>query len=262
MLCHITILPAFAAVAALSAAAAAAPKKPAKPAAPVPVEKDPLRADHVAKFIDKYDHDAEREAFFQTAGDDGELSRDEFYKSRDASRKKDQGKDIGDAVLLVRSYEHWGNAASRQDADGSGLAAPQVHVPRRVVICHVPEERAGETEESAQTPLTVLINPEIEPLSEEKKLGWEGCLSVPGLIGAVPRCTKIRYSGFAPDGSRIERVAEDFHARVVQHECDHLDGILYPQRMTDMSLLIFQEELRHGPPEAMREPTQEESEPV
>jgi len=149
-----------------------------------------------------------------------------------------------------------------QDADGAGLAAPQVHVPRRVVIFHVPEERAGETQESAPIPLTVLINPEIEPLIEEKELGWEGCLSVPGLIGAVPRFTKIRYSGFAPDGSRIERVAEGFHARVVQHECDHLDGVLYPQRMTDMSLLIFQEELRHGPPEAMREPTQEESEPV
>lgn len=149
-----------------------------------------------------------------------------------------------------------------QDADGAGLAAPQVHVPRRVIIFHVPEERAGETEESAPIPLTVLINPEIEPLTDETKLGWEGCLSVPGLIGAVHRFTKIRYSGFAPDGSRIERVAEDFHARVVQHECDHLDGILYPQRMTDMSLLIFQEELRHGTPDAMREPTEEEMEPV
>lgn len=149
-----------------------------------------------------------------------------------------------------------------QDADGAGLAAPQVHVPRRVVIFHVPEERVGDTEESAPTPLTVLINPEFEPLADEKNLGWEGCLSVPGLMGAVPRFTKIRYSGLAPDGSRIEREAEDFHARVVQHECDHLDGILYPQRMTDMSLLIFQQELRHGPPDAMREPTQEESEPV
>lgn len=149
-----------------------------------------------------------------------------------------------------------------QDADGAGLAAPQVHVPRRVVIFHVPAVRSGETEESAPTPLTVLINPEIEPLAEETKLGWEGCLSVPGLMGAVPRFTKIRYSGLAPDGSRIERVAEDFHARVVQHECDHLDGMLYPQRMTDLSLLVFQEELRHGLPEAMREPTDEESEPV
>jgi len=99
-------------------------------------------------------------------------------------------------------------------------------------------------------------------ITEEMKLGWEGCLSVPGLMGAVSRFTKIRYSGLAPDGSRIERVAEDFHARVVQHECDHLDGILYPQRMTDLSLLVFQEELRHGLPEAMREPTDEESEPV
>ena len=149
-----------------------------------------------------------------------------------------------------------------QDADGAGLAAPQVHAPRRVVIFHVPDERAGDTEESAPTPLRVLINPVIEPLTEETKLGWEGCLSVPGLVGAVSRFTKIRYSGLAPDGSRIERVAEDFHARVVQHECDHLDGILYPQRMTDMSLLMFQEELRHGPPEAMRAPTEEESEPV
>lgn len=149
-----------------------------------------------------------------------------------------------------------------QDADGAGLAAPQVHVPRRVVIFHVPDERAGDTEESAPTPLTVLINPMIEPLTEETKLGWEGCLSVPGLVGAVPRITKIRYTGLAPDGSRIERVAEDFHARVVQHECDHLDGILYPQRMTDLSLLMFQEELRHGAPAAMREPTKEESEPV
>ncbi len=130
-----------------------------------------------------------------------------------------------------------------QDADGAGLAAPQVHVPRRVVIFHVPEERSGDTEESAPTPLTVLINPEFEPLTDEKNLGWEGCLSVPGLMGAVPRFTNIRYSGFAPDGSRIERVAEDFHARVVQHECDHLDGILYPQRMTDMRRLTFAAEL-------------------
>ena len=128
-----------------------------------------------------------------------------------------------------------------QDADGAGLAAPQVHVPRRVVIFHVPAERAGETEEAAPTPLTVLINPEIEPLTEETKLGWEGCLSVPGLMGAVPRFTKIRYSGLAPDGSRIERVAEDFHARVVQHECDHLDGILYPMRLADWRLLRFEE---------------------
>lgn len=145
-----------------------------------------------------------------------------------------------------------------RDADGAGLAAPQVHVPLRVVIFHVPaeDEEADTGEETAEEdagPLTVLINPEIEPLTEETALDWEGCLSVPGLIGAVPRYTKIRYTGFAPDGERIERVAEDFHARVVQHECDHLDGILYPQRMTDLSLLMFREELRYGVPEAMRE---------
>jgi peptide deformylase len=134
-----------------------------------------------------------------------------------------------------------------EDADGAGLAAPQVHVPLRVVIFHVPDERAEDEGDAAAVPLTVLINPVIEPLTEEKKLGWEGCLSVPGLIGAVPRFTRIRYSGLTPDGRRIERLAEDFHARVVQHECDHLDGILYPQRMTDLSLLMFREELvRHG----------------
>lgn len=147
-----------------------------------------------------------------------------------------------------------------QDADGAGLAAPQVHVPLRVVVFHVPVERAGESEESAPTPLTVLINPVIESLSDHMELGWEGCLSVPGLVGAVPRYTEIRYSGVTPDGERVERIAEDFHARVVQHECDHLDGILYPQRMTDMSLLMFQEELRHGVPEAMRRKAGEEDE--
>jgi peptide deformylase len=145
-----------------------------------------------------------------------------------------------------------------QDADGAGLAAPQVHVPLRVVVFHVPEERAGDDEEAAPTPLTVLINPEIEPLTDEIELGWEGCLSVPGLVGAVPRFTKIRYRGTAPDGSRVEREAEGFHARVVQHECDHLDGILYPQRMTDLSLLVFPEELKHGVPEAMRDAPEEE----
>ncbi len=138
------------------------------------------------------------------------------------------------------------------DANGAGLAAPQVHVPLRVVIFHVPEDRAADEGAAAPQPLTVLINPEIEPLTEETALGWEGCLSVPGLVGAVPRFTKIRYAGFGPDGGRIEREAEGFHARVVQHECDHLDGLLYPQRMTDLSLLLFQEELRHGVPEAMR----------
>ena len=147
-----------------------------------------------------------------------------------------------------------------QDADGAGLAAPQVHVPLRIIIFHVPEDRAAEGEEAPPTPLTVLTNPEIEPLTDEVVVGWEGCLSVPGLTGAVPRFTRIRYSGVAPDGSRVECEAEGFHARVVQHECDHLDGILYPQRMTDLSLLVFQDELKHGVPEAMRRQQEEEQE--
>jgi peptide deformylase len=140
-----------------------------------------------------------------------------------------------------------------RDANGAGLAAPQVHMPLRVVMFEVPEDRAGDSEESVARPLTILINPEVEPLTEETSVGWEACLSVPGLTGAVPRFTRIRYSGLAPDGSRIERIAEDFHARVVQHECDHLDGILYPQRMEDLSLLMFLEEMRHGTPEGVEE---------
>jgi len=132
-----------------------------------------------------------------------------------------------------------------EDADGAGLAAPQVHVPLRLVIFHVPDDRSEDEGEESSVPLTVLINPVIEPLTEEKDMGWEGCLSVPGLIGGVPRHTRIRYRGLAADGSPIDRIAEGFHARVVQHECDHLDGILYPQRMTDLSLLMFRDELRH-----------------
>jgi peptide deformylase len=124
------------------------------------------------------------------------------------------------------------------DANGAGLAAPQVHVPLRVVVFHVPEERARrENEEPA--PLTVLINPEIVPLADDKIEGWEACLSVPGLAGKVPRYSRIRYSGLTPEGGLIEREVQGFHARVVQHECDHLDGILYPQRMADLSTLVF-----------------------
>lgn len=137
------------------------------------------------------------------------------------------------------------------DAPGIGLAAPQVHVPLRVIVFAVPRLRAGDPHAPAgapdgPVPLTVLINPGIEPLDAETALGWEGCLSVPGLTGRVPRYRRIRYHGVAPDGRRIERVAEGFHARVVQHEADHLDGILYPQRMTDLSTLGFVEEMRRA----------------
>ena len=144
-----------------------------------------------------------------------------------------------------------------EDADGAGLAAPQVHVPLRLVIFHVPPERAEDEGGEQPVPLTVLMNPVIEPLSDETETGWEGCLSVPGLIGSVPRFTRIRYRGVGHDGRPIDRLAEGFHARVVQHECDHLDGILYPQRMTDLSQLMFRDQMRHR---AGAEPVDEESE--
>ena len=148
-----------------------------------------------------------------------------------------------------------------RDADGTGLAAPQVHVPKRVVVFFVAAERAARDDDSAEdaenasddaadedsrgVPLTVLINPVIEPLTETRQLGWEACLSVPELAGQVPRYTAIRYRGFGLNGKEIVREAQGFHARVVQHECDHLDGILYPQRMTDMSRLIFASEMKY-----------------
>lgn len=136
-------------------------------------------------------------------------------------------------------------AETLEDAGGIGLAAPQVHVSKRVVIFYVPgERRAAAGEPADDIPLTVLINPEIEPLSEEKASGVEACLSVPGLAGPVPRFTHIRYRALDLQGRMFEREAKGYHARVVQHECDHLDGILYPMRMTDLSQLAFVEELR------------------
>ena len=131
------------------------------------------------------------------------------------------------------------------DVGGIGLAAPQVHVSKRVVIFFVPGERQSAGGEPAEDiPLTVLINPEIESLTEEKIPGVEACLSVPGLAGSVPRFTHIRYRALDLHGRMFEREAKGYHARVVQHECDHLDGILYPMRMTDLSQLAFVEELR------------------
>jgi len=133
-------------------------------------------------------------------------------------------------------------AETLADIGGAGLAAPQVHVPLRVVIFQVPAQRlTGKPDDQAQD-LMALINPVIEPQGEAMELGWEGCLSVPGLKGAVPRFARIRYRGVGADGAPIDRTVEGFHARVVQHECDHLDGVLYPQRMTDMRLLTFVEE--------------------
>ena len=135
------------------------------------------------------------------------------------------------------------------DIGGAGLAAPQVHVPKRVVIFSVPAERIVEEPGATPVDLTILVNPAVEPLTDETELGWEGCLSVPGLRGVVPRFTRVRYRGTTPEGETIEREASGFQPRVLQHECDHLDGILYPMRMTDLSLLCFVDEMRHGLPE-------------
>jgi len=133
------------------------------------------------------------------------------------------------------------------DIGGAGLAAPQVHVPRRVVIFRVPDERVTGRPDDLPQDLLALVNPVITPLGEGQELGWEGCLSVPGLRGAVPRWARIRYRGVTPEGEAVDRTVAGFHARVVQHECDHLDGILYPQRMSDLSLLVFNEESARFP---------------
>lgn len=140
-----------------------------------------------------------------------------------------------------------------RDAEGAGLAAPQVHRSLRLIVFAVGatrlrgEDGEGEAataaDESAEVPLTVLINPDYAPIDEEKEEAWEACLSIPGLAGRVPRYRRIRYWGTAPDGGTVEREASGFHARVVQHECDHLDGVLLTQRMADMSTLIFTSEM-------------------
>jgi peptide deformylase len=136
------------------------------------------------------------------------------------------------------------------DANGAGLAAPQVHVPLRIVVFQAPEGRTdpglSEAERFDRTaPLTVLINPEIQVVGTGLEGGWEGCLSVPGLRGWVERADHIRYRGLGINGEVIERDARGFHARVVQHECDHLEGRLYVSRMSDLSRLIFESESRH-----------------
>ena len=131
-----------------------------------------------------------------------------------------------------------------QHLNGAGLAAPQIGVLLRVVIFGVhANPRYPDAEE---VPDTVLINPVLDPIGDEIEDGWEGCLSVPGLRGMVPRFRRLRYSGFDARGERIERTVEGFHARVVQHECDHLDGILYPMRIRDFSQFGFTDVLFPG----------------
>ena len=144
-----------------------------------------------------------------------------------------------------------------EDANGAGLAAPQVHRPLRLVLFRVPPGREAEPEAesgggpaaaSADETPTVLINPEIEPIVAGMVEDMEACLSLPGLAGMVPRHDRICYRWTDTAGQTHEREAQGFHARVVQHECDHLDGILYPMRMTDLSTLTFTSELGRSPP--------------
>jgi peptide deformylase len=125
--------------------------------------------------------------------------------------------------------------------DGAGLAAPQIAIPLRVVIFGITHN--PRYPEAAPIPETVLINPEITPIGEARDSGWEGCLSVPGLRGRVSRWQRIHYRGFDAEGNPIARSVDGFHARVVQHECDHLDGILFPDRLDDPRAFGFTEEL-------------------
>lgn len=127
-------------------------------------------------------------------------------------------------------------------ADGAGLAAPQIGVDLQLVVFGA-DERNPRYPQAPLVPHTVLCNPVITPLSDEEEEGWEGCLSVPGLRAVVPRWRRIRYRGFDPRGEPIEREAEGFHARVVQHECDHLQGVLYPMRVRDFTRFGFTEVL-------------------
>jgi len=129
-------------------------------------------------------------------------------------------------------------------ADGVGLAAPQIGVDLQLVIFGF--DSSGRYPEAPAVPQTVLLNPAITPLSQDLEEGWEGCLSVPGMRGAVSRHSLIRYGGIDPRGAPIDRRAEGFHARVVQHECDHLIGRLYPSRITDFSKFGYTDVLFPG----------------
>ena len=160
---------------------------------------------------------------------------------------------MGDPVLLQRAaaVEQFDTPELRalirdmedtmEAMNGAGIAAPQIGVSLRVVIFGVgANPRYPDAEE---VPYTVLVNPELTPLDEEMEEGWEGCLSVPGMRGVVPRYSRLRYTGFDQYGNPIDRTVSGFHARVVQHECDHLDGILYPMRIRDFSRFGFTEVL-------------------
>ena len=130
-----------------------------------------------------------------------------------------------------------------EDAPGAGLAAPQVHVPLRLFVFRVAPGRGSGDPDDREAGNTVVINPEIEPVGEDVRMRWEGCLSIPGMRGVVGRHWRIRYRGVDTDDAPVGGEVTGFHAGVVQHEYDHLDGIMYPMRMTDLRLFGFNEEL-------------------
>ncbi len=165
---------------------------------------------------------------------------------------------MGHPVLLQRAAEVPDPAApeirrlvadmieTMEDAPGVGLAAPQVHVPLRIFVFRVPGHRGTGDADDAPAGTQVAINPVVELLGDDLRLRWEGCLSIPGLRAAVPRHWRIRYSAVDTEGRTFGREATGFHAGVVQHEFDHLDGILYPMRMTDFSLFGYNEEIERA----------------
>jgi len=148
---------------------------------------------------------------------------------------------FGTAVLDELITDLWDTMAAE---GGIGIAAPQIGESVRLVVFGLADEPRGPCAETIEP--TVLINPVITPLADEVELGWEGCLSVPGMRGQVPRFNQIRYSGFDASGNTFSRDVSGYHARVVQHECDHLDGILYPQRMSDLSSFGFNDEIERA----------------
>jgi peptide deformylase len=163
---------------------------------------------------------------------------------------------MGNPVLLERCQEVADPTApeirrlvadmieTMEDANGAGLAAPQVHVPLRLFVFRVnPDRASSDPEDLPVLPHGVVINPKVELLGDDRRLRWEGCLSIPGLRAAVPRAWRIRYSGVDTEGAPVGGEVTGFHAGVVQHEFDHLDGILYPMRMNDFSLFGFNEEV-------------------
>ena len=166
---------------------------------------------------------------------------------------------LGDPRLLVRSNEVEQFGArdleslltdmldTMEALDGAGLAAPQIGVPLRVIIFGV--KRNPRYPDAEEVPYTVLLNPVIQPQGEAREEAWEGCLSVPGMRGLVPRYANITYSGYDQFGGAIERNVSGFHARVVQHECDHLDGIIYPMRIPDLRNFGFADVLFPGQPQ-------------